>query len=482
MRTRAVLAGAAVIACLVGALAQELHGFKPIANPDGGYKYCAEPVCAAPAIDQIRGGVIVEGCAAGGSLGSVCRIGCMQGFEAAREEEGRCSLAGGGLLTEYVGQNVTCNPERNPDGTMSEAYCQLASTEAILDCCDAALGGQSCSRENPPTACTIECAEDWLPLFEDCEPFLGAFGGLSEACESVAGEFLNRAPSSLTLAGAECHPAANGVYVLQSDTIGGKAHWALTAADGQTFHFYSINVPHLGWAVGTDTHSNFLIIEDYEEPPPWGEHGHEWLEVCRGHTQERRLVVLTPSYTTGECQEELRLLTPELTEFCSTEGGSTFEELLATDTSLTDCPYDCAHSWFLYSEECGEYLTAQHPGLAGFTAACESTHTSMAAIAPVDGHLEAGGEDHHLFSSEQGLVYEIEESPVESPIEGENLDRTELAVLAPGTHHVVADRLDLTKQGAGAHTIEWSASQTELGVDIGNRLRPGSFMLPVSSN
>eukprot|EP01050_Picozoa_sp_SAG11_P017776 SAG11_NODE_2601_length_3182_cov_2.460590_4_plen_370_part_01 len=201
-----------------------------------------------------------------------------------------------------------------------------------------------------------------------------------------------------------------------------------------------------------------MIIESYEETPLWGRH--EWREVCAYQMEEERDVLLEPAFTMGECEEELRLLSPDMTEFCCEEGGPTFEELLAADTSPTDCPYDCSHRWFLYSEECGEYLTSRHPGLASFTAACTTTHAAMAVISPVDGHLEAGGEDEHFFSSRQGLVYEIEEIP------GEGLLRSELAVKAPGTHHVLADRLDLTKQGAGPHTIEWNAAQSELGVDI----------------
>eukprot|EP01051_Picozoa_sp_SAG22_P005321 SAG22_NODE_312_length_12614_cov_4.783540_9_plen_2027_part_00 len=460
------------------ALDSSAYKFKPIAvaggggGGGGGFNYCTDPVCAAlPTPPAERGSVVIEGCAAGGALGSLCRIGCLQGFEAAGEQEGSCSLGGGadGALAAYIGQSVTCNPERAPDGTMSAAYCELASTEAILDCCEllsSPSGGggggggglSSCSEANPPQTCPLGCAERWLPLFENCEIHLSEFAGLSAACEAVAGEFLSRAPSALTVSGLECHPDANGVYQLQQDTIGGKAHWQ-REVDGQTFHVYAINEPHNGWVVGDSLDSFFLIIESYEEPPPWGQH--EWREVCHADgAEQERAVLLEPAFTAGECEEELRLLSPEMTEFCCAEGDPTFEELVDAGTSLTDCPYDCAHRWFLYSEECGEHLTSRHPGLAAFSAACTSTHAAMAVISPVDGHLAAGAEDEHFFSSQQGLMYEIEEVP------GPGLQRSELAVEAPGTHHVLADRLDLTKQGAGPHTIEWYAAQSELGVDI----------------
>ena len=100
--------------------------------------------------------------------------------------EGESALTGIGVLAAYTGHGVTCDPERSPDGTMSEAYCQLASTEAILDCCDLSNEPAGvCSRDNPPGDCQVQCAERWLPLVENCERFLGAFGALSAPTGAV---------------------------------------------------------------------------------------------------------------------------------------------------------------------------------------------------------------------------------------------------------------------------------------------------------
>ena len=44
--------------------------------------------------------------------------------------------------------------------------------------------------------------------------------------------------------------------------------------------------------------------------------------------------------------------------------------------------------------------------------------------------------------------------------------RTSLAIEAPNSHHVYADRVDESKHGAGEHHIEWDAPETEAGVDI----------------
>ena len=68
-------------------------------------------------------------------------------------------------------------------------------------------------------------------------------------------------------------------------------------------------------------------------------------------------------------------------------------------------------------------------------------------VITADGYLDAGGHDDHTFRARQGLVYSIEEVP------GDGLQRTDLAILAPHSHHVLADRIDVSKQGAGVHRI-----------------------------
>ena len=64
-----------------------------------------------------------------------------------------------------------------------------------------------------------------------------------------------------------------------------------------------------------------------------------------------------------------------------------------------------------------------------------------------DGYVDAGAQDDHTFRAQQGLVYSVEEEP------GEGLQRTDLAIETP-SHHVLADRMDMTKRGAGVHRLE----------------------------
>jgi hypothetical protein len=82
-------------------------------------------------------------------------------------------------------------------------------------------------------------------------------------------------------------------------------------------------------------------------------------------------------------------------------------------------------------------------------------------ILEYDGHLDDGQSDDHDFTAEQDLVYSIEEVPSTT-----GPARTSLAIEAPYSHHVLADRVDESRHGAGAHHIEWDAPETESGVDI----------------
>ena len=172
---------------------------------------CFPIQCPAPSLPETGGAVIEAGtCAADGSIGDRCRLGCKVGYDESNVVEGRCEARWlereEVAVAEYVGQDVTCLPARNPDGSMAKSYCRMERAEAILDCCDQEAQGQQqvpeqtgCSTTRPPQTCSLGCAERWLPLLEDCEPFLAEFQPLSEACEAKAGEFLGKAPSTVTV-------------------------------------------------------------------------------------------------------------------------------------------------------------------------------------------------------------------------------------------------------------------------------------------
>ena len=228
------------------------------------------------------------------------------------------------------------------------------------------------------------------------------------------------------------------------------------APNGDVFHIYSITVPHDGWQIGVGNisdHQHICRVESYEEPPPWGEH--VWKEVCAGGEQDAALV-LTPDFTDGECSEFLELISPALSETCCAGeglGDDCFAQHLALHSAPAECGVDCAHSFFAYAEDCGHFLTQTHPGLAGFTGQCAAMHSEMEVLS-LDDHLEEGQTHEHGFDGEQGLIYDVVEEL------GTGIDRSELSVRAAGTHHVLADRLDVSKQGAGEKFIEYDSVQS----------------------
>ena len=66
--------------------------------------------------------------------------------------EGSCRLTGAGTYAGYTGQGVTCTPEHDVNGKLSEGYCSMAAIEAIEDCCE---GDEHCSENNPPQNCSV---------------------------------------------------------------------------------------------------------------------------------------------------------------------------------------------------------------------------------------------------------------------------------------------------------------------------------------
>ena len=434
-------------------------------SPSGGSPdsklLCFEATCAAAPILEQRGAVVLEGCTAGGQLDTVCRLGCTAGYKIAGAEDGHCTLSEVGTVAVYSGQTVTCSPETEPNGQMAASYCRMAATEAVLDCCELEhLEGTVCAEDIQPTTCVVECAELWEPLVEDCEQHLQDFQQLTAECAKVADSFLARAPSSLTVTGLRCIVNANGEYQV-ADTIGGKPHWELLGPGGHAmYHLYAIDEPFEGWVIGSDVHSLSVIIESYETEPPWGPF--VWRENCGGgRGPQDQLLTVTPSFSDHDCSEAMQLMSPELSDFCFDQSdlSANFEATLAAESGPASCEYDCAHLWWPYSEECAGFLGRRHPYLASFTGLCLATHSTMTVV-EADGNLDTGDHDDHTFRAQQGLVFSVTEVP------GDGLQRTDLAIEAPHSHHVLADRIDVSKQGAGVHRIEWDAPETEAGMNI----------------
>ena len=89
------------------------------------------------------------------------------------------------------------------------------------------------------------------------------------------------------------------------------------------------------------------------------------------------------------------------------------------------------------------------------------------AAAPISHSCAAGGAPRplsfgHRCVAEQGLVYLVSEVPEV----GGGLERTEMELEAEGTHHPLAQQLDVTKQGDGTHEIEWDAPEKVAALDV----------------
>ena len=344
-------------------------------------------------------------CGSGGALDSICRLACSEGFEASHISEGRClprwferdEVA----VAEYTGQNVTCRPEMNQDGSMAESWCRMERDEALRRCCaSAGNSGPSCGPDAPPETCELACAEVWLPLSRSCEQYYAADELLTNLCEDVASAFLVVAPATVQISGFVCHPSADGEYHIGSRTVGGKPYWFKlpTESGAPTLYLYAVEEPHPGYACGESLSSYIAWLETYENLPPvsgarrvcavhpvchslpkvcriarrlinaraqkkhrevrgllgwlsqiavvplqWGEHS--WHEVCSSDSSlEQRLLALLPGYSNANCAEYLQLRGGELTDACCSPGDS-FEALLAAGTAPTECGWDCAHIW-----------------------------------------------------------------------------------------------------------------------------------------
>ena len=149
------------------------------------------------------------------------------------------------------------------------------------------------------------------------------------------------------------------------------------------------------------------------------------------------------------------LLAPQLTEFCCEE-GTTFEALLKqAGAGPAACGFDCAHTWSTYGVGCGTFLQRKHPGFGAFSPLCDATVAQMTV-----GELKEGEDAEQTFDVEQGLVYTIASTP------SAGLLHTALAIEAPHSNQLLADRVDVSKHGAGAHHIEWDALETEGGITV----------------
>jgi hypothetical protein len=161
------------------------------------------------------GTTVASGCENDGMPGAPCVLGCQEGFVrvVGLHLEGQCTVQADGTAA-YIGQGIECRPETTASGGFSAAYCLSEAPEVVSSCCqtrltadDSRCGGS----KNLPSSCSSDCADRWLPLWQDCEANLGEFSPLTTLCEETAEHMLANAPSSLEISGLQCNNFANGV-------------------------------------------------------------------------------------------------------------------------------------------------------------------------------------------------------------------------------------------------------------------------------
>ena len=243
--------------------------------------------------------VVGEGCFAEGELGDTCILTCASGYTPSDVGVGVCELSSNQRVAAYIGQTIECRPETEEDGvTLSAAYCQRMAPEIIADhCCMGFTGDQfhSSSECNGisrfPQECSVDCADRWLPLWDQCAAHLGEMQSLTTLCETTAEDFLSLAPTSIVISGmCPQNSNANGEYVLDDRTIASRRAWSKQDTSLGEFHLFfaddeSEAANRWCFADSLTEGQCFATYDGTDEVPPW--HANEWLSSCDSGGQWR---------------------------------------------------------------------------------------------------------------------------------------------------------------------------------------------------
>ena len=132
------------------------------------------------------------------------------------------------------------------------------------------------------------------------------------------------------------------------------------------------------------------------------------------------------------------------------------------------CEYDCAHIWYPFSQDCADFLTSDYPDtFTSFTAECDRTHDRMQVLSERGSVQQGQAAWTATFAALRDVEYKVEMVPDNA----EALRRSELQVIAPHSHHVMASRFDASTQGSGRKMLQWAATQLSL-IHISEPTRP----------
>ena len=220
---------------------------------------------------------------------------------------------------------------------------------------------EGCAALSATVACSLPCAELWIPAAERlvdlqaAPAFEAAAPGVTSSCRATAAASLATAPQVVTVSGLSCHAAANAAYSLQPAPRNGRPHYA--TADG-SFHLYW--TPHSGlsgaaeWLLDPDTDDAYYQAQLVSTADTLPTGSAVWSEWCnpRDHISwtNVRLQLTASRPDATQCASALQSLAPRLTATCCRpEDGPLCGENGVVPGA---CAEDCAHAWSPHVEQC----------------------------------------------------------------------------------------------------------------------------------
>ena len=174
-------------------------------------------------------------------------------------------------IGEYVWRATCASSSRRQDVllTVLERDCQALATEATSSC--------------PAQAddCPLDCAETVLPYTRRCIEHLSDVDGRAAACQLTMDNLLGTAPDVLMLTDTpSCggHSQYQGQYLLQTDLVNGRPHYA---SSGGSRHLFWCYEGHLGWIFNdvVDCRARItMMFRGRSSLPPLG--SSIWLTWC----------------------------------------------------------------------------------------------------------------------------------------------------------------------------------------------------------
>ena len=294
-----------------------------------------------------------------------------------------------------------CVARQTITAQMSDAAC-VALKDAVLalPVCRDAVDGE----------CSVGCGEIWIPSRDRCPgdqsyPFDTRRGaGLTPMCEAAMAPIVATAPTTMTLSGFTCHPAANGNFQLQSTTRNGRPHWKSGGMNLYWTPAYQ-NTGGAAWLVDEDLqpdHGSIYLISPSDSPSGTA----RWQEWCKTAWAQAHVNV-RPSEPSGNwCGTALASLSNGLSETCCTDADSI--SCGQAGEAPAQCSVDCADMWAPYASTCPHGVdNLQGPLRSFFGRDCAAAADALAVLPSTSVSLTENDFHDFTFKAVSGVRYEV---------------------------------------------------------------------------